>query len=182
MPRPRSTKHRKKRGKLKRDGRSVTSETQPVAQNGDGRAGSVWRKRCRAGRAVDNDAWQPRTGWRWWMCRWGIDYRRWRRFCGNRVAALMALATATPMNAMKRAICCTVTARVKAVHSAKNWRSRRASISHIRRCSAGMPQSMKRRTIVKWSVCMLTWSSSFRCPGAARNQPLSGGINVNDCR
>lgn len=65
------------------------------------------------------------------------------------------------MNAMKRAICCTVTARVKAVHSAKNWRSRRASISHIRRCSAGMPQSMKRRTIVKWSVCMLTWSSQF---------------------
>ena len=46
-------------------------------------------------------------------------------------------------------------------HSAKNWRSRRASISHIRRCSAGMPQSMKRRTIVKWSVCMLTWSSQF---------------------
>lgn len=31
-----------------------------------------------------------------WMCRWGIDYRRWRRFCGNRVAALMALATARP--------------------------------------------------------------------------------------
>lgn len=30
------------------------------------------------------------------MCRWGIDYRRWRRFCGNRVAALMALATARP--------------------------------------------------------------------------------------
>ncbi len=29
------------------------------------------------------NAWQPRTGWRWWMCRWGIDYRRWRRFCGN---------------------------------------------------------------------------------------------------
>lgn len=54
-----------------------------------------------------------------------------------------------------------VTARVKAVHSAKNWRSRRASISHIRRCSAGMPQSMKRRTIVKWSACMLTWSSQF---------------------
>lgn len=30
-------------------------ETLPVAQNGDGRAGSVWRKRCRAGRAVDNE-------------------------------------------------------------------------------------------------------------------------------
>ena len=37
-----------------------------------------------------------RLGGAGWMCRWGIDYRRWRRFCGNRVAALMALATARP--------------------------------------------------------------------------------------
>ncbi len=37
---------------------SVTSETQPVAQNGDGRAGSVWRKRCRAGVQWTMNAWQ----------------------------------------------------------------------------------------------------------------------------
>lgn len=49
----------------------------------------------------------------------------------------------------------------KAAHFAKNWRSRRASISHIRRCNAGMPQSMKRKTTVKWSVCMRIWSSQF---------------------
>ena len=82
----------------------------------------------------------------------GSVVTEWRRY---------GACDSAPMNATKRAICCTVTARVKAVHSAKNWRSRRASISHIRRCSAGMPQSMKRRTIVKWSVCMLTWSSQF---------------------
>ncbi|GHM53276.1 hypothetical protein ECZU51_19460 [Escherichia coli] len=43
----------------------------------------------------------------------------------------------------------------------ENWHSRRASISHIRRCNAGMPQSMKRKTTVKWSVCMRIWSSQF---------------------
>lgn len=43
----------------------------------------------------------------------------------------------------------------------ENWRSRRASTSRIRHCNAGMPQSMKRRTIVKWSACMLIWSSRF---------------------
>lgn len=76
---------------------ALRPETQPVAQNGDGRAGSVWRKRCRAGRAVDNERLaNPGLGGAGWMCRWGIDYRRWRRFCGNRVAALMALATARP--------------------------------------------------------------------------------------
>ncbi len=62
-----------------------------------GRAGSVWRKRCRAGGTVDNECLaNPGLGSAGWMCRRGIDYRRWRRFCGNRVAALMALATARP--------------------------------------------------------------------------------------
>jgi len=57
----------------------------------------VWRKRCRAGCTVDNECLaNPGLGGAGWMCRWGIDYRRWRRFCGNRVAALMALATARP--------------------------------------------------------------------------------------
>lgn len=56
-----------------------------------------WRKRCRAGCTVDNECLaNPGLGGAGWMCRWGIDYRRWRRFCGNRVAALMALATARP--------------------------------------------------------------------------------------
>ncbi len=58
---------------------------------------SLWRKRCRAGCTVDNECLaNPGLGGAGWMCRWGIDYRRWRRFCGNRVAALMALATARP--------------------------------------------------------------------------------------
>ncbi len=65
------------------------------------------------------------------------------------------------MNATKRAICCTATARAKAAHFAKNWRSRRVLISLIQRCNAGMPQSMKRKTTVKWSVCMRIWSSQF---------------------
>lgn len=43
----------------------------------------------------------------------------------------------------------------------KSWRSRRGSISRIRRCNAGMPRSMKRRTIAKSSVCMPIWFS--RC-------------------
>lgn len=70
---------------------------------------SLWRKMVMGGLALFGasvvgqgvqwtmNAWQTQD---WvaleWMCRWGIDYRRWRRFCGNRVAALMALATARP--------------------------------------------------------------------------------------
>lgn len=60
---------------------------------------SLWRKMVMGGlaRAVDNERLaNPGLGGAGWMCRWGIDYRRWRRFCGNRVAALMALATARP--------------------------------------------------------------------------------------
>ncbi len=33
--------------------------------------------------------------------------------------------------------------------------------SLIQRCNAGMPKSMKRKTTVKWSVCMRIWSSQF---------------------
>ncbi len=70
---------------------------------------SLWRKMVMGGLALFGasvvgqgvqwtmNAWQTRgLGGAGWMCRWGIDYRRWRRFCGNRVAALMALATARP--------------------------------------------------------------------------------------
>lgn len=69
---------------------------------------SLWRKMVMGGLAlfgasvvgqgaVDNERLaNPGLGGAGWMCRWGIDYRRWRRFCGNRVAALMALATARP--------------------------------------------------------------------------------------
>ena len=49
-----------------------------------------------AGRAVDNE----RLANPDWVALvdvpLGRDYRRWRRFCGNRVAALMALAAARP--------------------------------------------------------------------------------------
>lgn len=73
---------------------------------------SLWRKMVMGGLALFGasvvgqgvqwtmNAWQTQDwvalGGAGWMCRWGIDYRRWRRFCGNRVAALMALATARP--------------------------------------------------------------------------------------
>lgn len=70
---------------------------------------SLWRKMVMGGLALFGasvvgqgvqwtmNAWQtPGLGSAGWMCRRGIDYRRWRRFCGNRVAALMALATARP--------------------------------------------------------------------------------------
>lgn len=70
---------------------------------------SLWRKMVMGGLALFgasvvgqgvqwtmNALANPGLGGAGWMCRWGIDYRRWRRFCGNRVAALMALATARP--------------------------------------------------------------------------------------
>lgn len=69
---------------------------------------SLWRKMVMGGLALFGasvvgqgvqwtmNAANPGLGGAGWMCRWGIDYRRWRRFCGNRVAALMALATARP--------------------------------------------------------------------------------------
>lgn len=69
---------------------------------------SLWRKMVMGGLALFGasvvgqgvqwtmNAGKPGLGGAGWMCRWGIDYRRWRRFCGNRVAALMALATARP--------------------------------------------------------------------------------------
>lgn len=38
----------------------------------------------------------------------------------------------------------------KAKAFVKSWRSRRVWISRIRRCSAGMPRSTKRKAIVKW--------------------------------
>lgn len=70
-------------------------------------------------------------------------------------------------SAMKREICSTAMEPEKAVHFVKSWRSRRASISLIRHCSAGMPQFMKRRTIVKWLVCTPIWCSRcwMRKPG-----------------
>ena len=55
---------------------------------------SLWRKMVMGGLALFGA--NPGLGSAGWMCRRGIDYRRWRRFCGNRVAALMALATARP--------------------------------------------------------------------------------------
>ena len=80
---------------------------------------------------------------------------------GSVVTEWRRLWRSAPMNATKRVIYCTAMAPAKAAHFAKNWRSRRASISHIRLCNAGMPQSMKRKTTVKWSVCMRIWSSQF---------------------
>ena len=55
-----------------------------------------------------------------------------------------------PTNAMKRAICCTVTRSVKRKPFVRSWRSRPGWISRIRRCSAGMPRSTKRKATVKW--------------------------------
>lgn len=70
---------------------------------------SLWRKMVMGGLALFGasvvgqgvqwtmNAWQTQDWVALGGCaRWGIDYRRWRRFCGNRVAALMALATARP--------------------------------------------------------------------------------------
>ena len=63
------------------------------AQEEEGQVEAVMDAAC----TVDNECLaNPGLGGAGWMCRWGIDYRRWRRFCGNRVAALMALATARP--------------------------------------------------------------------------------------
>lgn len=130
---------------------------------------SLWRKMVMGGLALFGAS-VVGQGVQWTMNAW--QTQDWVALGGCAAGALIIGAgvgsvvtewrrDSAPMNATKRAICCTVTARVKAVHSAKNWRSRRVLISHIRRCSAGMPQSMKRRTIVKWSACMLTWSSQF---------------------
>ncbi len=52
------------------------------------------------------------------MCRWGIDYRRWLGSVVTEWRRLWRLRQRAH-EATKRAICCTVTARVKAVHSAK---------------------------------------------------------------
>lgn len=82
----------------------------------------------------------------------GSVVTEWRRY---------GACDSAPMNATKRVIYCIATARAKAAHFAKNWRSRRVLISRIRRCNAGMPQSMKRKTTVKWSACMRIWSSQF---------------------
>ena len=44
----------------------------------------------------------------------------------------------------------TVTRSAKRNPSVRSWRSRRVWISRIRRCSAGMPRSTKRKAIAKW--------------------------------
>ena len=82
---------------------------------------------------------------------------------GNLSGALDTLADAAGINLPPalQAMTKDMDDAAKAAHFAKNWRSRRVLISLIQRCNAGMPQSMKRKTTVKWSACMRIWSSQF---------------------
>ena len=54
---------------------------------------------------------------------------------------------------MKPAICCTVTRSVKGKPFVRSWRSRPGWISRIRRCSAGMPPSTKRKATGRVGLC-----------------------------
>lgn len=49
----------------------------------------------------------------------------------------------------------------KVAHFAKNWRSRRGLINHIRHYNVGMPLFTKRKTTGKSSVCMRIWYSRY---------------------
>lgn len=65
------------------------------------------------------------------------------------------------MNAMKPVNCYIAIASGKVAYFAKNWRSRRGLINHIRHYNVGMPLFTKRKTTGKSSVCMRIWYSRY---------------------
>lgn len=140
------------------DGRSVTSETQPVAQNGDVAAGRFGASAVGQG-VADNERLATQTGWRWVdVLGWGIDYRRWRRFQVTESGAY-EFGDSAFMNADEARFEPDSHARVRICETGVIW----ASIVERRSWRLNRETQNDREVV----TCMLTWST-IRCPGAAR--------------
>lgn len=120
---------------------------------------SLWRKMVMGGLALFGAS-VVGQGVQWTMNAW--QTQDWVALGGCAAGALIVGACASGrMSGMKRVNCYIAIASGKVAHFAKNWRSRRGLINHIRHYNVGMPLFTKRKTIGKSSVCMRIWYSRY---------------------
>lgn len=120
---------------------------------------SLWRKMVMGGLALFGAS-VVGQGVQWTMNAW--QTQDWVALGGCAAGALIVGACASGrMSAMRRVNCYIAIASGKVAHFAKNWRSRRGLINHIRHYNVGMPLFTKRKTTGKSSVCMHIWYSRY---------------------
>lgn len=120
---------------------------------------SLWRKMVMGGLALFGAS-VVGQGVQWTMNAW--QTQDWVALGGCAAGALIVGACASGrMSGMKRVSCYIAIASGKVAHFAKNWRSRRGLINHIRHYNVGMPLFTKRKTTGKSSVCMRIWYSRY---------------------